>query len=169
MSVKSNYEEWKRNMQETQRQFKKELAAATPVVGARLQSAIRNRIPPGATTSAGMRQPFPGYAAKGDLKNSVTVSPVRHSGQNRYSVHVAVAGPGASKLQLIKALVHEYGTIIQGNPYLKFRIFNQWVQVESVQIRAKGYFRAAIEEVRAEFPRLVAEHLRRGTFGKGLR
>lgn len=117
---------------------------------------MRERVPPGATSSN-----FPGYAATGQLKNAIVSSPVRLLGNEI----VARVGVSQSAPQIVhtKAFVHEYGMVIRAKngPYLIFQVQGQWVSVPSVTIRPKRFISYGWRDARERFTELMFDRLSR--------
>ncbi len=154
--------QWRQALDQRKRTLPGALRQATGAIAGYARDTIRKRIPPGATTSSGMSNRFPGYAATGRLKGAVVATPVRREGDSFVSL-VGIP-PTADNLTLIKAYVHEFGKVIRTRraPYLHFQVQGQWVKVKRVRIRAKRFFRSGWAEARHYFPdamrRMVRSH-----------
>lgn len=135
---------------------------SAPAVSRYVRDTIRKRIPPGNSSTSGMSNRFPGYAATGRLKSAIVSSPVQE-GPNRVStIRVGIAA-GASRLDHIKLHVHEYGKVIRPRRarLLVFRNeAGQLVFARRVRIRAKRFFRSGWDEASRNYVRVLNRELR---------
>ena len=150
MPVKTNYQQWSVSTRQVQRAYGESFYRSTQQASIAVRDSVRRRIPPGAVSGR-----FTGRSATGSLKQSITAGTPVKSG-NRYIARVGV-DPGASRLNQIKASVHEYGTVIRGKPWLIFQIAGEWKKVRQVRIREKRFFRDGIEDVTRRFSQIVTD------------
>lgn len=152
---------WRAELDGVRRGTHEVIRQATPAVARYTRDTIRKRVPPGATTAVGMSNRFPGYAATGRLKSQIVAGPVRNSGNNGFTAHVGLAA-NATRLDEIKARVHEYGMVIhaRNRPFMVFQIQGRWVQVRRVRIRAKRFFRSGWAEAQTRFPDILGQYVR---------
>jgi len=150
----SNLPQFRASVERSRQHMRLATEQATLRVGDFGVERIKRRLPPGASSTAGMPNPFPGYAATGRTKNNFVRLNMGWAGQ-RFQVSVQLKD-GLGRLDRIKAYVHERGMVIHAKiqPYLHFRIQgrgieDRWVRVKSVTIKKKGYFRAAHAETKA--------------------
>jgi hypothetical protein len=136
------------------------LRQAVPQLAEYTRDTIRKRIPPGASTSSGMSNRFPGYAATGGLKNAVVAGPLQVQG-NVYRATVGIPATTSPAI-LTRAYVHEFGKVIHARraPYLVFQVQGQWVKTKRVRIRAKRFFRAGWGEAKGYFPEALGRMVR---------
>lgn len=159
MPINTNYARWRQSILGQQRNVKALIQDAVATVANEAVEIIRSRIPPGATNSA-----FPGYAAKGSLKNSFVADPPREI-PGGYAARVGLSRT-ASDLNAKKAYVHEYGMTIhaKSKPYLHFKIGDTWIKTKQVHIRQKRFFRSGWEEARSKFPQFITASIGRGLY-----
>lgn len=155
-----NVRHWRQALDQQHRMTRASMHRAVGEIAEYTRDTIRKRIPPGATTSSGMSNRFPGYAATGSLKSAVVAGTV-HTVGNTFVARVGVPA-SASELNRIKANVHEYGRVIKARraPYLVFQVEGQWVKVKQVRIRAKRFFRSGWAEARYYFPEAMERLVR---------
>ena len=129
------------------RKLEKKFAFATRKAASRggrvLRDAIREQIPP--PRGAGN---FPGYAAKGTLRRAIVdTEPQNRPRANDWQVSVVVNESSPAR---VYAHIHNVGGVIRAKnaPYLKFKIGNQWIQVQSVRIRRKSYMAQGVKLAR---------------------
>lgn len=168
MSIEGfNIRFWIADMYEQRDGVRGAVRRAAPAVARYVRDTVRKRIPPGNTSTSGMSNRFPGYAATGRLKNSIVASPVQESAGRRSNIRVGVAA-GASRLDHIKLHVHEYGKVIRPRraPYLVFRNEEgRLVFARRVRIRAKRFFRSGWDEAQRNYVRILTQELRRNYDG----
>ena len=186
----TNAQSWKASLLKQQADLDKSIEEAALGIAQETRNAVRKRIPPGDTTSDGMTNPFPGYAATGRVKSSITTGDVVKGGDT-YTCRVGL-DPNAGPLEKTKAFVHEYGATIKPKrgPYLVFKVppngkrensgrsgdrytlgsnarwrDGGWRRVKRVQIKAKHFFRAGWEESERRFIVVASEKIKwpRGT------
>lgn len=184
MPVFSNLSTVRRSIDANDKAMSKAIREATPMVARYTRDTIRKRVPPGNTSTSGMSNPFPGYAATGDLKRNIVAGPVRSTGvSGGYESKVGIAA-NASRLTRIKAVVHEYGKVIKPRraPYLVFKVppsggqrvnsgqvgdrydlgptrDGGWRRAKRVRIRAKRFFRSGWYEASQRFGTIFADHI----------
>lgn len=157
-----NTAELKRALRVHQTEYRQVLREAMPAISRNARDRIRNRIPPGATTRSGMTNPFPGYAATGNLKSNVVAGPVKEvNGIYIANVGIAVHANRHTKMVFV---VHEYGKVIHARPdnptgLMSFRVQGQWVRTPRVRIKAKRFFRSGWDEARRQFPEILNENI----------
>lgn len=155
-----NVRQWRAALDQQGRNVQAVLREATPAVARYTRDTIRKRVPPGNTSTSGMSNRFPGYAATGDLKNAIVAGPVR-TRVRAFHAKVGIADH-ANAFTRTKARVHEYGKVIHARraPYLHFQVRGQWVKVKRVRVRAKRFFRAGWDEAQRNFPEILGRHVR---------
>lgn len=168
MPARSNLNQWRQALRSAQTNHQEIIRQMAPAVAREARDTIRRRLPPGATSSSGMTNPFPGYAATGRLKESIVAGPATKAG-NSFRIYVGLARH-ARKLERMKFAVHEYGMVIKARnkPYLTFKIGDKWISTKRVRIRAKRFFRSGWDEVRRRFPELMGQYVRQ-RWGQGRR
>lgn len=153
----ANIKAWRRELDNQRVGFRDVARAATPAVARFARDNIIKRIPPDNTSTSGMTNPFPGYAATGALKSSIVAGPVQARGTDSWTAYVGVA-VNANRLEKIKAFVHEYGMIIYPRhaKFLRFEIPGVGVvYAKKVRIRAKRFFRSGWYEAQQRFPEIL--------------
>lgn len=160
MPARNNLRQWQQALRKAQSDRQQIMRQMTPAVAVATRDAIRRRIPPGASSTSGMSNRFPGYAATGALKNAIVAGPVQVMG-NSFRSYVGLAR-NARKLERIKFGVHEYGAVIKARnkPNLVFKVGDKWIAVPQVRIKAKRFFRSGWDEARRRFPEIVGTYVR---------
>ena len=151
-----NYEQWKKEIELMGSVTAQTIRDVLPEAGIFARDAIRQRIPPGASGGA-----FPGYAARGDLKNAITVSRV-YGDANSPRVSVGLASGASDRIRMI-AFVHEYGMTIYARraKYMRFQVQGHWVRTKQVTITPKHFFEEGWAEAASAFPGLIDGAIRR--------
>lgn len=158
----ANIQAWREALDNQENAFLQTARAATPAVARFTRDNIIKRIPPDNTSTSGMTNPFPGYAATGSLKSSIVAGPVQNRGQDSWVAYVGVA-VNATRLQKIKAYVHEYGMIIYPRNAKVLRFYIPGVGIvfaDKVRIRAKRFMRSGWDEARQRFPEIIEGYIR---------
>lgn len=156
---------WIADMYEEREGVRGVIRQSAPAVARYIRDTIRKRIPPGNTSSSGMSNRFPGYAATGRMKNTIVASPITESAGRRSNIRVGVAR-NATRLDHIKLHVHEYGKVIRPRraPYLVFRNEEgRLIFTRRVRIRAKRFFRSGWDEAERNYMRIVVQEIRKRT------
>ena len=160
MSISNEMKKFREQIGTTQQRYRTSLFHALLELSDTALENVKKRIPPDNVTTSGMSGHFPGYAATGDLKNSFTVS-VDQTGNETLRAYVGLS-ENAGELERIKAFVHEYGAIIRPRraSHLVFQVQGHWVATKEVHIRAKGYFRAGMDETKGNATEIAGEAIK---------
>lgn len=153
---------WRQQVLADQQKISAAMRAAMPAVGRYVRDTIRKRIPPGNTSSSGMSNRFPGYAATGRMRSTVVSGPIIDRGNGEYRLRVGIAA-NATRLDRIKLYVHEYGMVIRPRRarLLRFRVQGELIFARQVRIRAKRFMRSGWDEAGRNYNRILEEELSR--------
>ena len=155
--------QWRQDILKDQKKINDLVRAAMPALGRYVRDTIRKRIPPGNTSTSGMSNPFPGYAATGRMKSMVVSGPIQEAGEGQYRLRVGIAA-NATVLDRIKLYVHEYGMVIRPRRpggVLRFQVGNDVVFSKRVRIRAKRFMRSGWDEASRNYDRILDQEIAR--------
>lgn len=157
--AQTNQNDWERNLRAKHEEIRKAMRAAAPEAALVARDAVRSRIPPGASKSAGMPNVFPGYAATGRMRDSIVTMPVVERGDS-ISVRVGLDS-GASNLDRIKFAVHEHGAVItaKNGGVLRFKVNGRWVSTKKVTIKPKRFFASGMGEATPAIEQIIKRRL----------
>lgn len=152
--------QWRKNVLFTQENINGAVREVMPAVGRYTRDTIRKRIPPGNTSTSGMSNPFPGYAATGRMRTTIVSGPIIDLGGGKYRIRVGIAA-NARVLDRIKIFVHEYGMVIRPRraSVLRFQVRGETVFAKKVRIRAKRFMRSGFYEAQINYPRIVEQEM----------
>lgn len=166
-----NIRVWLADLHDEQADIRTVTRDSAPAVTRYIRDTIRKRIPPGNSSTSGMSNRFPGYAATGRLKNMIVARNVASNAPNTYTVQVGVSRQ-ARRLDHIKLYVHEYGKVIRPRR-ARFLVFRneqgEIVFARRVRIRAKRFFRAGWDEARKNYGRVLAQEMQKRAHGRWAR
>lgn len=153
--------QWRQDVLNDQKKVNEMVRAAMPALGRYVRDTIRKRIPPGNTTTSGMSNPFPGYAATDRMRSTIVSGPIQEVGEGQYRLRVGIAA-NATVLDRIKLYVHEYGMVIRPRSpagVLRFRVRDEVVFAKRVRIRAKRFVRSGWDEASRNYDRILEQEI----------
>lgn len=152
--------QWRKDVLATQANISAVVREVMPAVGRYERDTIRKRIPPGNTSTSGMSNRFPGYAATGRMRSMIVSGPIIDLGNGKYRIRVGIAA-NATRLDRIKLYVHEYGMVIRPRRanVLRFQVRGEVVFAKRVRIKAKRFMRSGYYEAQINYRRVVEQEM----------